>query len=301
MRSRNTTTLLLIAALFLTGASALPKKKQHAAIQLPSEAHGWKAKAGDRIFRGAELYDYIDGGGELYLSYGFKTLLSRKYTRPGQPEITLDLFDMGSSRNAFGVFSHSREKIEHDAGQGSEYGAGQMTFWKERYFVSLMSRKETAEAKKAIYEIAKKISETIPRQGPLPAILGLLPQKGLVPASVRYFRHHVWMNSHYFISDKNILHIDDSTEAVLAKYGRGPERPVLLLIEYASERKAVLARDNFIKHHPAGAAPEGAVRDKKGKWTAFGLYGRRTAVVFNAVSEKAALELIDAVKNNIQK
>ena len=262
----------------------------------PAGVNGWKANAPDRSYRGKQLYDYIDGGAELYLSYGFTLLLSRVYSRAGQPDITLDLFDMGGSRNAFGVFSQSREKIEKDAGQGSEYAAGQMTFWKDRYYVSIMGQDDTPEVKKAIFAMAKAIAAMIPDDGPLPDILDLLPRRGLVPESVRYFHHHAWLNSHYFIADRNILHINETTEAVLAKYGGGMKRTVLLLVEYAGERELRAARDEFAKAYLAGLNGRGAVRTEDGRWTACRSAGRLLGVVFNAPAEADALRLIGSVR-----
>ncbi len=271
----------------------MTQKNPEASRLAPAESNGWKAAAEDRLFQGRQLYEYIDGGAELYISYGFKYLFSRTYTRPGQPGITLDLFDMGRSQDAFGVFSQSREKIERDAGQGSEYAAGQMIFWKDRYYISIMGQGETVELKKAVFEMAGKISNDIPGEGPLPTIIERLPGKDLVPESVRYFHHYVWLNSHYYIADRNILRINKKTDAILAKYGRGMKRTVLLVVEYADEKEMELARADFMKHFLPDAAGRRAVRIEDGTWTACGSRGRHLAVVFSATAEAKALRLID--------
>ncbi|MFB0515893.1 MAG: DUF6599 family protein, partial [Candidatus Neomarinimicrobiota bacterium] len=106
---------------------------------LPDTVEGWKIGRRDREYDHTNLYDYLNGGAELYLSYGFQGLINRTYTQPGQPEIFVDIFDMGNSRNAFGVFSHSRESIEAAYGQGSQYYGGSLVFWKDAYFVSLLA------------------------------------------------------------------------------------------------------------------------------------------------------------------
>jgi hypothetical protein len=276
-------------------------EKLPAVIRLPDEARGWKAMDTDHRYKGQELYDYIDGGGELYLSYGFKLLVSRKYSKPGQPDIILDFFDMGSSRNAFGVFSQSREKIEKDAGQGSEYAAGQMIFWKDCYYISVMSQAETPESKKAVFELAHKVADMIPGEGQLPDIISRLPSRGLISESIRYFRHHAWLNSHYFIADQNILHIHEKTEAVLAKYGKGLSRIVLLLIEYPDEKEAGAAKKDFIKYYLPETAGGRSVRIEDGTFAACELSGALLIAVLNAPSERSALRLIDDVKTGRKK
>ena len=66
----------------------------------------------------------MNGGAEVYLSYDFKRVRVRRYAGPDDGEIVLDVYDMGSSAEAFGVFSTSIEDPEVGLGQGSEYGAG---------------------------------------------------------------------------------------------------------------------------------------------------------------------------------
>ena len=66
----------------------------------PSEINGWKTDAKDGAYDRSNLYDYIDGGAEVYLAYGYKEAFARRFTRADQPAITADLFDMGSSGDA---------------------------------------------------------------------------------------------------------------------------------------------------------------------------------------------------------
>ncbi|MGD9558291.1 MAG: DUF6599 family protein, partial [Mangrovibacterium sp.] len=45
---------------------------------LPGQSNEWSAGS-DQYFDNDNLYDYIDGAAELYLSYGFNTVISRRY------------------------------------------------------------------------------------------------------------------------------------------------------------------------------------------------------------------------------
>ena len=224
--------IILAVATTFSGAFSMEKGLLDPALLLPEEVDGWKAPAHDGIYGRDNLYDYINGGAELYLSYGFKKVINRTYLRPEQPDIVVDLFDMGTSQNAYGVFSHSMETLDDSYGQGSQYSEGLLLFWKDRYYVSIMSYPETAESKKALLALGRKIETAIRGKGPLPDILTLLPQAFLIRESVRYFRHYAWLNSHYFIADSNILNINESTEAVLAKYRDGEKTFLLLLVNY---------------------------------------------------------------------
>ncbi|HLP48515.1 MAG TPA: DUF6599 family protein, partial [Candidatus Kapabacteria bacterium] len=172
---------------------------------LPTEIDGWKKAGKDTFYNPENLFKYIDGGAELYISYNFQQTLAQKYTLDEENEITVDIFDMENSFNAFGIFAHSSETPDAAAdriGQGSEYASGLLTFWKDKFYISILAYPETAEKKNIVLKLGRALAAAIPTEGPLPPIISLLPKENLVPASTRYFYHYIWLNSHYFISDR---------------------------------------------------------------------------------------------------
>ena len=272
------------------------KVKTDFALLLPDTIQGWKVAAKDQIYNRNNLYDYIDGGAELYLSYGFQNVVNRTYVKSGQPDMVVDVFDMGDSQNAYGVFSHAREEEDTTFGQGSQYAAGLLLFWKDRYYISILTIPETVESKKAIFELAGKIEKAIGKEGPLPEILTLLPQQSLVKESIRYFRHYVWLNSYYFVADQNILHINEKTKALLAKYGEKKKRYLLLLVKYSSDKDAKHAYDDFAKYYLPELSQETVVKIEDGTWTACRLEKNLLIIVLNAPVKGKALHLIEAVQ-----
>jgi hypothetical protein len=181
---------------------------------------------------GEALFDYINGGAELYLSYGLKGMTGCKYNGEGLPQITVEVYEMSSSENAFGVYTQSRDKEEHEYGQGSQRFKDFILFWKNNYYVLITSQKVTEESEKTIQHLAATIDQSIEKKGNIPKIINALPQKDLVPAGFLYFHHYVWLNAYIFIADYNLLNITDKTDAVLAKYGNADERCYLLIVEY---------------------------------------------------------------------
>ena len=102
---------------------------------VPLEIHGWRAKAEDTIYSRQSIFDYMNGAGEIYRLYGFRELFVRRFVKAGQPDIVLELFDMGSPEDAFGVLSHGREGQGEDVAIGgdSEYDRGLLFFCTEAY------------------------------------------------------------------------------------------------------------------------------------------------------------------------
>ena len=288
--------LLLVILLPLSGVIDVSEAQKSLIDLLPEAIDGWDISEKDQSYNRDNLFDYINGGAELYLSYGFTNVLSRRYSRPDQPDIVVDVFDMQDSRNAYGVFSFSREIVDRAVGQGSQYTAGLLLFWKDRYYVSILASPETPESKDAVYGLARHLDKLIVNEGPLPGILSHLPQPGLIEESVRYFFHYIWLNSHYFIADENILHVNKTTEALLAKYDRGGRRLILLLIEYPSDEEAERAYSDFAKFYLPELSNKPAVQIEDRTWSGCRKENNLLAIVFNAGAEDEALDLMEAVQ-----
>jgi hypothetical protein len=229
---------------------------------LPDTIQGWMVEEKNQYYRD-NLYDYIDGGAELYLSYGFMEMVNFTYNRKDQPSLIVDIFDMGSSENAYGVFTYSCETVDSTYGQGSQYSPGLLLFWKDRYYISILASPETSESRETVFRLASVVDNKIPQEGPLPRIISLLPSEGLLDASIRYFKHHIWLNSYYFISDQNIFHIDSTTDAVLAKYRDGS---LLLLIIYPDTAAATAAYQNFTAGFMPENPPDHVIQIEDGSW-----------------------------------
>lgn len=258
---------------------------------LPDTIQGWMVEEKNQYNRD-NLYDYIDGGAELYLSYGFMEMVNFTYNRKDQPSLIVDIFDMGSSENAYGVFTYSRETVDSTYGQGSQYSPGLLLFWKDRYYISILASPETSQSRDAVFKLALAIDHKIPPGGSLPRIISLLPSEGLLDASIRYFKHHIWLNTYYFISDQNIFHIDSTTDAVLAKYRDGS---LLLLITYPDTTEATAAFQDFISGFMPENPTDHVMRIEDGSWVACRLSGKVIKAVFKAADRQNALELLNRV------
>ena len=262
-------------------------KTDDLAALVPSEFQGWTVE-GDQSLDRETIFSYIDGAGEVYRSYNLQRLFARRMSRAGRPALIVDLFDMGTPADAFGVFSHDPAGEDARVGQDSAYQGGLLSFWKDRYFVSIYAEDETAETREAVFGLAAKVAAAIPREGPRPGLVADLPLQGLNPRSVRYFHNHLVLNIHYFVSQDNILRLDQTTEAVLGQYGEKGALGRLLIVRYLDADLAREALDGFCRAYLPEGRDARAARTENGKWTAARLLWNRVAVVFDAPSETAA-------------
>lgn len=267
---------------------------------LPSDVLGWKAEPKDAVYDRESIFEYIDGAGEVYRAFNFRRLLSRRFVRDGKPDLVADLFDMGASYDAFGVFSNDLEGDEAGLGQGSTYNGGLLAFWKDRYFVSLSADRETEETKAALFSLGRSIAASIKQQGPKPPLLALLPPEFAGTRTVRYLHNHIILNRHFFVSHDDILGLGRADGAVLSKPGKKGETGVLLLVEYPTPKTASEAYADFSRIYMPDAKEPGSVQTEDKTWTVTSLQGNLIAVVFHAPSEAAAKDVLSRVKSSLK-
>lgn len=296
-------TLILSAALFgLTGKIAMGTDtiaRLRALVQeLPEAIEEWEKSPDFSVYTSDDLYTYINGAAELYISYHFTALISQPYLNKDNDEIKIDIFDMGSSENAYGIFSHSREAIDDFVGSDieSDYGGGLLTFWKGRYYISILAYPETESRKLTVQQMARKIASQIQGVSVRPKIVALLPRDKIQPYSIKYFKHFTWMNMYHFFTNENLLNIDNQTEAVMARYSvDGPKAAVLILLHYPDVAAAIDAANAFKHRFPADPGLEFTV-DSDQLWTGCFRNNNLLIIIADAPSLETAQRLVQGVK-----
>lgn len=263
---------------------------------LPRQVKGWAAEGRDRFFDNNTIFDYIDGSGEVYRAYNLRGCLSRTYAKKGGPTIVLDVFDMGSAADAFGVFTHDTDGEVIAIGQDGRWRPGWLNFWRDRFFVSITVQEENLTAFEAALELGRQVASRIPKEGPRPKLLSHLPRKGLQAGTVRFLHHPVVLNYHFYLSDENILELSSGTDAVLAAYVRESGGGRLLLVQYPDSRAARRAAENVSRHYLPDADADGIARLENGKWAAARQKSTRLVMVLEAESRESAADLLGELK-----
>jgi len=187
----------------------------------------------------ANLYDYIDGGADFYLSYAFQGAVVANYSGPAGAKITVELYDMGSSYDAFGVFAHEQAKQNPPIGQGGSYAGGLLTFWKGRVFARMFAERESPATREAVLKLGKKIAAAVRVTGPKPPLLGLLPQVGLAPRSVRYLHTDTALNGVLYLPG-NPLGLNAQTDVAYGEYpgAKGVPPAKVVVVQYPTIERA---------------------------------------------------------------
>jgi hypothetical protein len=276
-----------------------PKSDRELASLVPREVQGWKSEGEDAVYDPDTIYGYIDGAGEVYRAYNFKRLLARRFVREAMPALIVDFFDMGTSADAFGVFTHDLMGKDAGIGQASTYKGGLLSFWKSHFFVSVYAEEENPETKAAVLKLGRSIDSSIMRTGRKPVLLNFLPDKNLDKKDIHYFHTHLILNYHFFVAEQNVLNLNAQTEAVLAAYGQKPDRGHLLLIRYRDVEKAQEAYYDFTRSYMPDLTEPGLAQTEDKKWTAAVISRNMIVIFFGASSREAAREMMVTVDKNI--
>lgn len=130
----------------------------------PSTSGNLTRKGPARVFTKENLYEYINGHAEFFISSGFKSLAVAGYGMKGEeadtPAYTVDIFDMGSPSAAFGVMTRESAGSEPEkVGFMGYRNNGGITFINGPYFVKITSFKPGGEISALASDVAKSIGD----------------------------------------------------------------------------------------------------------------------------------------------
>jgi hypothetical protein len=142
---------------------------------------------GPAAFYTENLYEYIDGGAELFHSYGLQVLFHQEF-KAAEADLTVDVYDMGVPENAFGVYAAERTPGYKFTAIGAEgyQDEGILNFFQGRYYVKLAAFGSGAAT--AMEQCARVLSERIGGHPALPALLGRFPAERRKNHSESYIR-----------------------------------------------------------------------------------------------------------------
>ena len=182
---------VVLATLLLTFLSAVTAAGTSFTLKdsLPQSFEGsaWKP-AGDHAYAPENLYNYINGAADLFISYGFIELVGREYSQGSEKKrnVTIDIYDMGTTLNAFGVFRSKRdpESTTLKIGAGA-FGTSKYLFWyKDRYYVEIQAY--PVENRDVLIGMAQHVEGMLPGQNAPPSELNYLPAESRVPGTEMY-------------------------------------------------------------------------------------------------------------------
>jgi len=184
--------VLIIVFLSLSASIFAQESKPSAGLKamLP-EIMDWSFQEEPQTYIPGTLFEYIDGASEAYLSYDFKELIVGNYQKKGsETTLTLEIYNMGTPLNAFGIFSSERFPESPEAGLGV---AGYLeeevlNFIAGPYYIKLICYNGQENTPQYLKLFASEVEKKIKDKGSLPDIFKCFPEEGRVKNSEKYIK-----------------------------------------------------------------------------------------------------------------
>ncbi len=200
----------------------------------------WKPSKDIQVFTEDNLFDYINGASELYLSYEFRQLDVVYYKNRNKQEIVLEVYKHLSPVYAYGIYSQERSPDVTFVQLGTEsyFSGSYLYILAGKYYIKIYSYDLEKDAEQILLEFAKSLLESFKYDSNLPKLIQAFPSKYLVAKSEQFIA-------------RNLLGYSFFNNGYQAFYDINSETGRLFIIESQSIRESNELYDQYLQqlHH----------------------------------------------------
>jgi hypothetical protein len=205
------------------------------------EIEGWKKPDTIQSYTLNNLYEYIDGAAELYLSFDFQGLSVAEYINDSEASITVEIYRHKTPLHAFGIYSQERPSKGNFLNIGAQgyIELPILNFVIGNIYVKIGNYDTENESENILITFAEKLAENLGGDTSLPHVLACFPEEGKISNSEKFiarnFLGHGFLHSgfiaDYFADNKTfqlfIIEGADSSDCrdMLRKYFQLSQTP----------------------------------------------------------------------------
>jgi len=261
-------------------------------IPISVGVHDWTIKPNSKLLTGQMIYDYMDGAGEIPLACGYQALQVAEYAGKAGGVMTVELYDMGGSADAFGLYSMKRLASGHVASIPSsgppvqaQSGFHELLFHRGSFTV-LTFGDDSGKVKDAdLMALARTIASNIKEAGTYPDLLNYLPHGAYIPRSAKFFHGKAAMDTVKFVRE-DLFRLKSKPEVAVANYSAPAVR--MMVLRYGSSSQAAeVARS--------------AQKSSETKGMRFVVQGRVVGAVWSTLGKPIDDVVLGSLKAAIQK
>ena len=167
-------------------------------ISLP-ELSGFKKTTSYPVYTADNLWDFINGAADTYLSYAFEDLHVAEYSK-GRNVIKLEIYRHKDNVQAFGIYSSERSpafQFMNVGAQGYKVD-GSLNFFKGNYYVKIRTYSKSEKILQSLGTLALRVSDMLPGNNEMPSALKDFPDTGKKKNEESYINESVL--GHEFLS-----------------------------------------------------------------------------------------------------
>jgi hypothetical protein len=174
---------------FIMLLSTLPLFSQD--ITLP-ELPGYKKTTNYPVYTADNLWDFINGAADTYLSYGFADVHVAEYAK-GKNVIKLEIYRHKDDIQTFGIYSSERSPSFRFINIGAQgYKAdGSLNFFKGMYYVKIRTYSKSEKVIQKLETLALKVSDMLQGNAEMPSALKEFPDIGKKKNEETYIKESV--------------------------------------------------------------------------------------------------------------
>jgi hypothetical protein len=244
----------------------------------------WKTEGETRCYIGEELFNYMDGGAELYHAYGFKRGCVQNYQK-GDNLYTMEVYEMENPPKAFGIYSLDRQGEHLPLKQEATYQDGSLTIWKDHYYIRIFIPQKGSHIKEDTLFLGEKAVSRIKGEGEMPYLFKFIPASAQKDTAISFWQM-IPLNNIFFISHENLLNLSGESEGITFLIpgekediplsqggelgGKGKENVRIILIRYTDSEQAKDSLEKFASgYFPQPPSQKGGdeYKGKKGEKT----------------------------------
>ena len=197
-------TLFIILTLFASTTMILPVEKSFEKTELFPPINGFIFDGEIETYTPDTLFEYINGGADLFLNFDFVKLHSLRYKNEKGGEIIVDIYIHEDLRNGFGIYTQEKPDEGNFLKTGTEgyYEEGVLNFFKGPAYIKISSFDLGREEENILKKLAAKIAANISHPEGYPVLFSKFPEANSIKRSDKYinlnFMGHSFLNKVYF-------------------------------------------------------------------------------------------------------
>lgn len=156
------------------------------------ELPGYKKTTNYPVYTADNLWDFINGAADTYLSFGFADAHIAEYTK-GRNAIKLEIYKHKDDIQTFGIYSSERSSSFRFINVGTQgYKAdGSLNFFKGKYYVKIRTYSKSEKVIQKLETLALKVSDMLEGIAEMPAALKEFPDMGKKKNEETYIKESV--------------------------------------------------------------------------------------------------------------
>ncbi len=203
------------------------------------EMKGWEQDESPQHYFPQNLFEYINGAAESYLSYNFEELIVAQFRHDGsEKNVSIEIYDMGNYKNSFGIYSAERFPDNQFAAFGLQgyMEEGALNFLIGKYYVKFLCFECGKDSDKTLKAFVDEIVRRVKDKGNFPPLLAAFPKEGLLPNTERYvlrnFMGYGFLHDGYLASYK----VNDLEFQCFLIEGKDPQEAQVMLDRFLDKK-----------------------------------------------------------------